>query len=80
MLRPGDFWEKAFRALMTILTSLSVAGVGALYKINNDMTDRLARIETGMVVKTDLEMISTRLSRSELNIAVLDATCRKKGN
>lgn len=76
-MKAADFWEKAFRSVMTFLVALGVSFASAIFKSNQDMQLKLARIESTMPNKEDLAAISNKIFNHETRILTVELTCRK---
>lgn len=73
----ADFWEKAFRAVMTSLMTLGVSFATAIFKSNQDIQIKLAKIESTMVTREDLASLNSKIFAQESRILTVELTCRK---
>lgn len=76
-IEAAEFWEKAFKGLVTFLMAIGVAVATAVLKSNQEMQVKLARIESTMPTKEDLASMNSKIFAHETRILTVELTCRK---
>jgi hypothetical protein len=76
-MNAADFWEKAFRGIMTALMAIGVSFASAIFKTQQDMQIKLAKIEATMPTKEDISVLNAKLFQHETRILTVELSCRK---
>lgn len=74
----ADFWEKAFRAVMTVLWTIVMGSTAAILKSNNEMQIELATIRYRMLTREDLSALNDKLAVYDKRIYTLELSCKKR--